>query len=89
MDVGNNKSSYFQFGFFAGLGSGLATLIFTLVGMLFFIPGLIIVLKQNKKPKEQRNKGLLITGFILMGIGLIVGAIFAIGLFGSALIENI
>lgn len=76
-------------GFFGGLGSGLALMIFTFIGMVFFIPGLIIVLKQNKKPKDQRSTGMLVLGFILMGLGMIVGMGLGFGVFAFALADNV
>lgn len=58
---------------YGGLDYGLATLIFTFIGLLCFIPGLMIVMKQHKKPKEQKSTTWLITGFALMGIGMTIG----------------
>lgn len=84
-----SNSTWFNMGFFSSLGSGLALMIFTFIGMLLFIPGLIIVMKQNKEPKDQRNTGMLVLGFILMGLGMIVGMGIGFGMFAFALGENI
>ena len=75
-------------GFYGGLGSGLALMIFTFIGMVLFIPGLIIVMKQNKMPKEQRSTGMLVLGFALMGLGMIFGMGLGFGVFAMALGEN-
>jgi hypothetical protein len=85
--VSNGTS--FSMGFFGGLGSGLATMIFMFVGLLFFIPGLIIVLKQHKLPKEKRSKGLLVTGYILLAIGAIVGMGLGVGVSAGLLAAEV
>jgi hypothetical protein len=90
-DVPKKESamSLIKFGFFTGLGSWLSLMVFIFIGLLFFIPGLIVVMKQNNKPKEERKKGLLILGFILMGIGMIIGMGMGLFLFSSLLMESI
>lgn len=50
-----------------------------LLGMLFGIPGAVIVLRENKKPKAQRNTALLVIGFILMILGVALGLGFNAG----------
>lgn len=89
-DVPKQESamSLIKFGFFTGLGSWLSLMVFICIGLLFFIPGLIVVMKQNNKPKEERKKGLLILGFILMGLGIIIGMGLGLLLFSTLLIEN-
>jgi len=84
----SQKMDYFQFGFFSSLGSSLVMIILSVVGLLFFIPGLIIVLKENKKAKEDKKKGKLILGFILMLIGIVVGFTVGIVLLPMLLAEN-
>jgi len=80
--------SLIKYGFFTSLGSWLSLMIFTCIGLLFFIPGLIIVMKQNKKTKEERKQGLVVLGFVLMGIGMIVGLGMGLFLFSSLLVES-
>ena len=80
---------YIKMGFGLGLGSAVVFMILTFVAMLFFIPGFIMVYKQNKLPKEQRKTGLLIVGFILMGIGMIIGLGFGAGAFFGQLGEEL
>ena len=79
----------FNMGFFGGLGSGIAFMIFTLIGLLFFIPGLIIIIKQHKKPKEQRNKTALVFGYVLMFLGLVVAGGIGIGVFAGSLGDDL
>ena len=50
-----------------------------LLGMAFGIPGLILVTRENKKPKSQRDQTLLILGFILMALGVALGLGFNAG----------
>jgi hypothetical protein len=50
-----------------------------LLGMAFGIPGLILVTRENQKPKSRRNQALLILGFILMAIGVALGLGFNAG----------
>lgn len=63
-----------------GTGGALGALSGALVlGMAFGIPGLILVTKENAKPKSQRNQSMLIIGFILMAIGVALGLGFNAG----------
>lgn len=66
-------SNYWKAGF--GTGTGFATTL--IVGMALFIPGFIIVTRENKKSKK--NTALLVMGFILMFLGVALG----FGLFGG------
>lgn len=59
-------SNYWKGGF--GFSAGFATMV--LVGLLFLIPGFILVTRENKKPKGERNTTLLVIGFIIMFIGV-------------------
>ena len=58
----------------AGAAGGITAIAgFLLLGMAFGIPGAIIVMRENKKPKEKRTTALLVIGFILMIIGVALG----------------
>jgi hypothetical protein len=50
-----------------------------LLGLAFGIPGLILVTRENKKAKEDRNMALLVFGFILMALGVVLGLGFNAG----------
>jgi len=56
-----------------------------LLGMAFGIPGLILVTRENQKPKSRRNQTLLILGFILMAIGVALG----LGFNAGGLVEGV
>lgn len=70
----------------AGAGGALGALSGAVVlGMAFGIPGLILVTRENAKPKSSRNQTLLILGFILMALGVALG----LGFNAGGLIEGI
>ena len=66
-------------GFLAVFSSALV------LGMAFGIPGLILVTRENQKPKSRRNQTLLILGFILMALGVALG----LGFNAGGLVEGI
>jgi hypothetical protein len=66
-------------GFLAVFSSAL------ILGMAFGIPGLILVTRENQKPKSQRDQTLLILGFILMALGVALG----LGFNAGGLIEGV
>lgn len=69
-----------------GTGGAIGALSGALVlGMAFGIPGLILVAKENAKPKSRRNQTMLIIGFILMAIGVALG----LGFNAGGLVEGI
>jgi hypothetical protein len=49
------------------------------IGLAFGIPGLILVTRENKKPRDSRNTALLVLGFILMALGVMFGLGFNAG----------
>jgi hypothetical protein len=70
--MGKYKSIFLES--FAGAGGALGAVASSLlIGLAFGIPGLILVTKENKKPKSSRNMGLLVIGFILMALGVAFG----------------
>ena len=66
-------------GFLAVFSSALV------LGMAFGIPGLILVTRENQKPKSQRDQTLLILGFILMALGVALG----LGFNAGGLVEGV
>jgi hypothetical protein len=70
-----------------GLGLGFAAVNMLLIGvaLLLFIPGFIMLNKEQKKPKEEQNQGTKIFAFVLMGLGVVVG----LGFGGGALLGEI
>jgi hypothetical protein len=73
-------------GSFASTAGGLTAISGALLlGLLFGVPGFILVTRENSKPKYRRNQALLILGFILMAIGVFLG----LGLNAGGLFEGI
>jgi hypothetical protein len=68
-------------GFGLTLGSLFALMIFLAIGLLFFIPGFILVKREHKKPKEEQSGTAKVIGYILMVIGMIIGLGFGAGAF--------
>lgn len=74
----------FKFGLGAGLGAGISTMIFILLGLAFFFPGLYLLSQERKKPKDKQNQGNLVGAYILMAIGVVLGMGMGAGfVFGS------
>lgn len=63
----------FNFGLGAGLGAGLATMLYIFLGMLFFIPGVVLLSQEKKKPKDKQSSSMVILAIVLMAIGCILG----------------
>jgi hypothetical protein len=76
-------------GFGIGIGSLLATMLFMIIAVSLFVPGYVIVKKQNAKEKEERSTGTLVIGFILMGLGMVLGLGFGAGVFFGALGDSL
>jgi uncharacterized membrane protein YqaE (UPF0057 family) len=66
--------NYWKAGFGTGGGFISAFMVAMLVALLFFIPGFILITRENKKPKEKRDTTMLVVGFVLMFIGVILSA---------------
>ena len=82
--MGKYKSIFLES--MAGTAGGLTAISGALLlGLAFGIPGFILVTRENKKPKAQRNMGLLVLGFILM----LLGVVFGLGLNAGGLFESV
>lgn len=79
--VSKRTRGYVQAGFGLGIGSLAAAVLYLLVAAALFIPGFLIVSKQHKLPKERRVTSTLVCGYILMGLGMVVGLGFGAGTF--------
>lgn len=76
--MGKLKSVFLES--FAATGGGLGALATSfLIGLAFGLPGLVLVTRENKKPKSKRNMGLLIVGLVLMALGVAFGLGFNAG----------
>jgi len=65
--------NYFKAGFGTGGGFLGALAGFMLIALIFFIPGFIIISKENKKPKSERSDAMIALGLCLMFMGVIAG----------------
>lgn len=78
----------FKFGLGAGFGFGLSHILFLLLGMAFFFPGLIMLAKERKKAAEEKDKKNIYTAYALMAIGCVLGLGMGAGfLFSNALTD--
>ncbi len=68
-------------GFALSFGSVALFIILILVAFGLMIGGFILVKKESKKPKEKRNMTNMIIGFVLMGLGVVVGLGFGAPIF--------
>jgi len=59
-------------GFGVGLGFMLASIVYIFIGILLFIPGFILLNKEQKKKKEDQRGSIKVIAFILMGLGMII-----------------
>ena len=78
----------FKFGLGAGLGAGISTMLFILVGMAFFFPGLYLLSQERKKPKDKQNQSNLIGAYILMAIGVVFGMGMGLGFVATNFLED-
>ncbi len=77
--------SAFKLGFGAGLGLLLANVLFLLVGMALFVPGMLMYAKEKKKAQGDKDTTKVVFAFILMGLGCVIG----LGLGAGILFDNI
>lgn len=55
-----------------GLGAFGSIVVYMLVGMLFLVPGAFLVYREKNKTKDKRNGTLLVTGIVLVVIGVVL-----------------
>jgi glycerol uptake facilitator-like aquaporin len=77
--------NYWKAGFGTGGGVLSAFMVAMLVALVFFVPGFILITRENKKPKESRDTTMLVIGFILMFIGVI----FSTGALGGTALNSL
>jgi hypothetical protein len=73
--------NYIRPAFGAGLGIFASLILFTITAIIFFVPGFVLVKKENSKPKEKQNFSVKVLGYILMAIGMGIGMGFGAGIF--------
>ena len=77
--------NYWKAGFGTGGGVISAFMAAMLIALLFFIPGFVLITRENKKSKESRDTTMLVVGFVLMFIGVILSA----GAFGGTALNSL
>jgi hypothetical protein len=75
----NSFKNIVKTGFGLGLGLFASQIIFILFGLLFFIPGFIMVSKA--RDSKQKGSSEQIGGLVLMGIGVVIMGGLGLGLF--------
>ena len=73
--------AYTSFG--VGLGFMASVIVYTFVGMLLFVPGFILLKKEQKK--QNPSDLVKIFAYVLMGMGMIIGLGLGAGVFFSEL----
>jgi hypothetical protein len=79
--------NYARVGFGFGIGWIGSFILMMLVAMLFFIPGFVLLQREQAKEKkgEEPNGTIKVVAYILMVIGVILG----LGFGGGALLEEL
>jgi hypothetical protein len=68
-----------------GLG---AVALYMFVGLLFFVPGVILLSKEKAKKKDARNGTMVILAYVLMLIGCVVGLGLGSGMIFGSLMDG-
>ena len=87
--VTNSMGDMVKAGFGLTIGGMLASIMFLIVAMAMFVPGFIMVKKEHKKSKVERNGTTMVVGYVLMGLGMVIGLGFGATTFFSTLSEDI
>lgn len=64
---------YVRPAFGMGLGIYASFILYMLVAVAFFVPGFILVQKENAKKKEEQSAGVKVFGYVLMALGMVIG----------------
>lgn len=56
----------FKFGLGCGLGFAVVNIISFIIGMIFFVPSLMILIKERKKQAPDKNMSNIIKSYVLM-----------------------
>lgn len=78
---GLGEIAYTSFG--VGLGFMASIIVYTFIGMLLFVPGFILLKKEQKK--QQPSDTIKIVAYVLMGMGMIIALGLGAGVFFSEL----
>jgi len=80
---GLGEIAYTSFG--VGLGFMASIVVYTFIGMLLFVPGFILLKKEQRKQKEQQSDAMKILAYALMAMGMIIGLGLGAGVFFNEL----
>lgn len=61
-------------GFGWGLGRQGASSVYTLVALAFFLPGLVMITRNQQVPKDKRDTTQTTVALSLMAVGVIIGS---------------
>jgi hypothetical protein len=73
--------NYAKPAFGIGLGAFGSLIFYMFIAVILFVPGFILVKKENAKPAEKQSDGMKAFGYVLMGFGMIIGMGFGAGMF--------
>lgn len=68
-----------------GLGIFASVVVYLFLAILFFVPGFVLLKKEQAKEKEKQNTTMKVIAYILMALGVIIGMGFGAGTFLSEL----
>lgn len=72
---------YIRPAFGSGLGLFGSVIVYMFVAVLFFVPGFVLVKRENAKEKEKQSVAVKAVGYFLMAMGMIIGMGFGAGAF--------
>ena len=73
-------------GSFAGcLGFLAAFAVYIFIALLLFVPGFILLKKEQAKPKEQQSMAMKVLAYVLMALGMVIGLGMGSGIFFNEL----
>jgi hypothetical protein len=70
---GSRFGANFKTAFAFGLGTFSALIVFAAIAIPLIVGGYIMINREQKKPKEEQSQGALTTGYVLMGVGVVIG----------------
>jgi hypothetical protein len=71
---------YVRSGLGAGLNEGQAVLLYSVLTLIFLIPGLFVLTRQAAKDEEDRDNGQLVVAIFMTFAGVGVLAVAAVGM---------
>lgn len=69
MNMDSRFVTDFKFGLGCGLGFAVINVVCFIIGMVFFVPGLMILINERKKPVTDKNMSNVVKSYALMSAG--------------------